>query len=450
MNNQKLSLLVNAVQELSLAKDIETVMAIVRKAARELTGADGASFVLRDRIGDSEYCYYADEDAIGPLWKGSRFPIKACISGWAMLNKSSVVIEDIYKDERIPIDAYEVTFVKSLAMVPIRTMDPIGAIGNYWAAQYMPTAEQVSLLQSLADITAVTLENIKVYDEMDHRVKYRTHALHERNKEITDSITYAERIQKAILPTEELIKKYLPDSFIMYKPKDIVAGDFYWFERIGNINFIAAADCTGHGVPGAMVSVVCSNALNRAINEFGITETGKILDKARELVLETFEKSNEEIKDGMDISLCSINTETNELCWSGANNSLWYIHNNCLGEIKAHKQSVGKTDQPESFPTHRFCLDKGDVVYLVTDGFADQFGGEKGKKYKRRQLEKLLVDTHLGSMEDQKQKLEAELNDWKGNLEQVDDITIIGVRLAEGVNHLSYITNLNLTEPVSV
>ncbi|HEY9045063.1 MAG TPA: ATP-binding protein [Ohtaekwangia sp.] len=178
--NPSMKLLVDTVQELSLARDLETVMRIVRTAARKLTGADGATFVLRD----GNFCFYADEDAIGPLWKGSRFPISICISGWAMLNKKAAVIEDIYVDDRIPVDVYRPTFVKSLAMVPIRTINPIGAIGNYWAEQHIPSEEEVTLLQSLADITAVTLENVNVYSELEQRVKDRTQQVESANKEL--------------------------------------------------------------------------------------------------------------------------------------------------------------------------------------------------------------------------------------------------------------------------
>lgn len=177
---ESVKLLVTTVQELSLARDLDTVMKIVRTAARKLTGADGATFVLRD----GNLCYYADEDAISPLWKGSRFPMDICISGWAMLNRQPAVIEDIYADRRIPADAYRPTFVKSLAMVPIRTIDPIGAIGNYWAVQRQPTEEEVLLLQSLADITAVTMENVNVYAELEQRVKERTLQLEAINKEL--------------------------------------------------------------------------------------------------------------------------------------------------------------------------------------------------------------------------------------------------------------------------
>jgi GAF domain-containing protein len=167
MEIQKLKLLVSTIQKLSLARDINTVTSVVRTAARELTGADGATFVLKD----NDKCYYADEDAIAPLWKGQRFPLSACVSGWAMINKKWVTIEDIYKDERIPIEAYRPTFVKSLAMVPIRTMEPIGAIGNYWAKQHAPTLEEMELLQTLADITSVSIENVYAFNELKEQNK---------------------------------------------------------------------------------------------------------------------------------------------------------------------------------------------------------------------------------------------------------------------------------------
>ncbi len=172
--------LVTAVQDLSLARDLPSVCQIVRRAARELTGADGATFVLRD----DDRCYYIDEDAIAPLWKGKKFPMSACISGWVMNHRQSAVLPDIYADERIPREAYQPTFVKSMAMVPIRTAQPIGAIGNYWAAPHAATANEVKLLQALADSTSVALENIQVYNELEQRVRERTLELQIANHEL--------------------------------------------------------------------------------------------------------------------------------------------------------------------------------------------------------------------------------------------------------------------------
>jgi len=282
--------------------------------------------------------------------------------------------------------------------------------------------------------TRMATEQAEKEAELERRKNTELKLAHDiiavKNKEIVDSINYAKRLQDAILPPLSHIKKSLPDSFVLYKPKDIVAGDFYWMERTGDTILIAAADCTGHGVPGALVSVVCSTALNRTVKEFKITEPGKMLDKLRELVLETFEKSESNVQDGMDISLCSINTKTNEIQWSGAYNSLVYIQNGELKEVEADKQPIGKNDKPVQFTTHNLKLQKGDMLYLLTDGYADQFGGPNGKKFKCKQLEELLLENASQGMEVQKKKLEETLENWKGNLEQVDDILIMGIKLS--------------------
>mgnify|MGYP000044064081 CR=1 FL=1 len=178
--------LVSVIQELSLARELPAVMAIVRAAARELTGADGATFILRD----GALCHYVDEDAIAPLWKGSRFPMTACISGWAMLNRQSVAIADIYADPRIPADAYRPTFVKSLAMVPIRTAAPIGAIGAYWAVTHHADAEEIEILQALADSASMAIDNVELYRSLERRVADRTAKLQALNEEL-DAFAYS-------------------------------------------------------------------------------------------------------------------------------------------------------------------------------------------------------------------------------------------------------------------
>lgn len=172
--------LMKAVQELSMARSLPDVQRIVRTSARELTGCDGATFILRD----NGKCFYADEDAIEPLWKGMRFPMESCVSGWAMLNKDAAVISDIYQDARVPHEAYRPTFVKSMVMVPIRTLDPIGAIGNYWSHERQPTGKEIGLLQALADSTSIAMENIRVYTELEERVRDRTADLEKAKAEI--------------------------------------------------------------------------------------------------------------------------------------------------------------------------------------------------------------------------------------------------------------------------
>lgn len=275
-------------------------------------------------------------------------------------------------------------------------------------------------------------------------VEKQKHLVEAHQKEIIDSITSAKRIQQAILPPTELIKKIFPESFVYYKPKDIIAGDFYWIETIDNFIFIAAADCTGHGVPGALVSVVCSNALNRTVKEFGLRDTGKILDKVTDLVIETFEKSSTDVKDGMDISLLRFENLTSssiekisiEVQWSGANNPLWYFNGNELKKIKADKQPIGKHDNRKSFTAHPIKLfsssdigSSAGLFYLFTDGLPDQFGGSQGKKFMYKRFEENLSAIYKLPMNEQETILEKTFQDWKGALDQVDDVTVIGIKI---------------------
>jgi len=270
---------------------------------------------------------------------------------------------------------------------------------------------------------------IGINSEYEVIVNDQKEAITIKNNEITSSITYAKRIQNAILPPASVVKELLPDSFILYKPKDIVAGDFYWIENINDTILFAAADSTGHGVPGAMVSVICNNALSRSVREFALTQPAHILDKAREIIIREFEKSEEEVKDGMDISLCALNFKTKTLHWAGANNPLLIIRNKEIIEIKPDKQPVGKFSGARPFTDHSIELFANDQIYIFSDGYADQFGGPDGKKFKYKALKQLLLDNHEKSMEEQKKSLDAVLLKWKGNLEQVDDICVIGVKI---------------------
>jgi len=295
----------------------------------------------------------------------------------------------------------------------------------------------VLFLFFVANRLQITKKQKVVIEKQKKDVEMAHQKLEEKAQEILDSISYAKRIQSAILPPLKTVKEQLKNSFILYKPKDVVAGDFYWMESIpGQANnkskvLFAAADCTGHGVPGAMVSVVCNNALNRSVREQGLVTPGKILDNARKIVVEEFEKSDQEVKDGMDIALCSLQQlDTRyQLEYAGANNPLWIIRNGEIIETKANKQPIGKFENPLPYTTHTFELIKGDNIYIFSDGYTDQFGGEKGKKIKANGLRKLLLSIQNKSMDEQKEILDHYFEEWKGNLEQIDDVCIIGVRI---------------------
>ncbi|MGZ4059169.1 MAG: tetratricopeptide repeat protein [Bacteroidia bacterium] len=280
------------------------------------------------------------------------------------------------------------------------------------------------------------------------RIAFQNNLLEEQNKNIVDSIKYAKHIQEAILPPNEILKELLPENFIVYKPKDIVSGDFYWVKEKDEKIYIAVVDCTGHGVPGAFMSIVGRNGLTEALNNLIDPTAAGILDFLNDYVNDTLNQTIEHstIRDGMDIALCVIDKKNKSVQYAGANNPLWIIRSAPISgeeektpygndkrgvEYKPDKQPIGNFigDVSVPFSYKDIQFNKGDIFYLFTDGFADQFGGEKGKKFKYRQLYEKLLAIHQESMESQKCILDKIFDDWKGNLEQIDDVCIIGLRL---------------------
>lgn len=272
--------------------------------------------------------------------------------------------------------------------------------------------------------------------ESNTELELKNEIIEEKNKDIRDSINYALNIQRAVLPPIQKIETELKDYFILYKPKDIVSGDFYWFDTKlstprGNtpaqeIAIIAAVDCTGHGVPGALMSVIGSTILNQTINRATVNNAGSALNAFNKKISETLRA----IRDGMDMSLCVINFESLELQYAGANNPIYIVNNKELREFKATKLAIGADSEHEKvFSNNIIPLQKGDCIYLFTDGYADQFGGVNGKKYKYGKFKELLINIQQHPMPEQRNILEKEFNDWKGNLEQVDDVLVIGIRI---------------------
>jgi len=364
---------------------------------------------------------------IGFLLKYLRLPAAGVLSVFGSFYLAFAVIPVIAKNR------YEKwkKFTNSMfQIIGLMIFDSLGLVflllSVLFKLQHWPGATNLLFSGIILVIAALLLWNKKFEKMFSFQIEAQA-KLEEQHKEITDSINYAKRIQSAILPPNKIVKEYLQDSFILYKPKDVVAGDFYWMEHSDGKVFFAAADCTGHGVPGAMVSVVCNNALNRSVREYGMNTPGDILDKTKELVIKEFEKSEDEVKDGMDIALCCL--EGNKLTYSGAHNPLWIIRDQEIIEIKADKQPIGKFEFEKPFTTHEMDLIKGDSLYIFSDGYPDQFGGEKGKKFKTGNLKKLLLDIQNHPMEKQRELLNDEFERWRGSIEQIDDVCIIGVRI---------------------
>src|SRR5690554_14908 len=259
----------------------------------------------------------------------------------------------------------------------------------------------------------------------------RGEIIKKKNTEIISSINCAKRIQEAMLPDDEEIQKCLCEAFVIYMPKDIVAGDFYWIHNKPSYIYFAVGDCTGHGVPGAMISVMCQTALNRAVLEFSLIQPHRILDKARVLFIEQFNIHNNRFSDGMDISFCLLNKETNILTWAGANNPLYIIKKDSdkVQILKPDKQPIGRFPREKPFSQQEVQLDKGDRVYLFTDGFQDQFGGPKLKKFKPKFFRELLLKTSSLSIPEQRKALIDAFNEWKGDENQVDDVCLLCVKI---------------------
>jgi len=268
----------------------------------------------------------------------------------------------------------------------------------------------------------------KVEERTVELVKQKT-IVEQKNKDITDSINYAKNIQEAILPKAGVDDMFV-DSFIMYRPRDIVSGDFYWIKKDENRLLIAAADCTGHGVPGAFMSILGIAFLNEIIIKNPFIEANEILNLLRDNVIVSLHQTGKEgeSKDGMDLALCVFDIKTGILQFAGANNPMYLIRNNEIKEIKPDKMPVGFHYNIQSFNNNYIELYPGDKVYIFSDGFADQFGGPKGKKFKYAQLKEILLNIYTKPMSEQKTILESTFDNWIGDLEQIDDILVIGVQ----------------------
>jgi len=256
--------------------------------------------------------------------------------------------------------------------------------------------------------------------------------LEEKSKEITDSINYAKKIQTAFIPSDKMFASHFADSFVYFKPKDIVSGDFYWIAERNNKIFYVTADCTGHGVPGGFMTMLGLSFLEEIIIIKGEMNTDAIVNYLRDRIVSTLKQSGDagESKDGMDIAVCCIDKEKNLLSYSGANNPIYIARKGELIEIKADKQPCGFYFELKPFTKKEISLEPNDIIYSFTDGYADQFGGEKGKKFRYKSLEKILLENCNKPLTEQKTILSDSMNNWMGQKhEQLDDILVIGVKI---------------------
>lgn len=365
-------------------------------------------------------------------------------SVWCVRNKKEIFINDNLNEyqkytSKIVVPRGEMP--NSLLFCPMMIGERIvGVITVQSFEKFAYEPQHIDILKTLGTYTAIALENANLVETLEDKVKARTtevvkqkEIIEETNKHITDSIKYAKRIQEAFLPSEKSISEHLKNAFILYKPKDIVSGDFYWIERKGNKILFAVVDCTGHGVPGAFMSIIGFNGLNQIVNEYNYTKPADILTHLNKSISNTLKQHVEDskIRDGMDVAICAIDLDNNKLEFAGAFSPLFILRNNEVLKFKGDKHPIGNFvgTQEFEFTNNEIDLLPEDKIYIFSDGFVDQFGGPNGKKLKYNYFRQLLLDNHKRPMPEQKEKINEFFEAWRTGFEQIDDVCIIGVAI---------------------
>ena len=402
---------------------------------------DTTSFI--ERTGESwyQYQYIYMERTASDLYKGSVIRIVSDVTEQKALFRNEAIRFIMIFTVTMLILAFLIYRKTRVITLPIiKLVENVDRItnGDLRERAEVTGNNEITRLSEKFNMMIAQLESY--YYELEEKVRERTlkiekqkEEIEEQKKHITDSIYYARRIQNAILPSFNLIDKYLRNYFILYLPKDIVSGDFYWMHEADGKFMIAAVDCTGHGVPGAFMSIVGFNQLNHAVNVKKARSAGAILDALNEGVITTLNenKSESSIKDGMDMSLCIVDSETKRAEFAGANNPLILVRNKQIMKFRGDRFPIGafEGENPQKFKNIGIDLIEGDSLYLYSDGYADQFGGPENKKFMSRRFEELLVEISDLPMAMQKEMLIESLKTWMGSNDQVDDILVIGIMI---------------------
>ena len=371
-------------------------------------------------------------------------PLPVALLSYVLRTKKEVVLKNAKTSEQFAMTPYMVSRKpKSVLCVPLLQQGQL--IGLIYMENNLTTgafsSKRLEMIRLLAGQAAISLENALLYDNLEEKVEQRTHELREVNSElqesyrqITDSVNYASRIQEAALPALDAMDKFLDDYFILNKPRSVVSGDFYWAKKIGDKIYVAAADCTGHGVPGALVSMLGMAFLNEVVIHLSNQSTispGNILNELRTKIKAALQqkKGMQSNREGMDISLCILDLKAEQLQFAGAYNPLFLLRNDHLIEIKGDRMPVSQHINEQPFTSHEIPVQKGDMIYLFSDGYVDQFGGESKKKFMKRNFKKLLIEIHKEPAVKQREILLERFNRWKGEHAQIDDVLIFGIRL---------------------
>ncbi len=399
---------------LFLILSIEVIRIIIVSIYRKLDGSRIIGFGVIIMI-----LFFMLFTVLGFIGKSINFNI----SGWSGL---IIGILAIYATSSVPI-SMSIYLAREFSRTSRNLAKKLVEVEDLSAKAIDQEKEKQKILENQKE----TLE-IQVEERTSEIIKQKT-IIEEKNKDITDSINYAKTIQNAILPSKELKQELFPESFVLFKPKDIVSGDFYWFAEKDGKKLIATCDCTGHGVPGALMSMIGNNILNQIVNEKGHTSPDEILNQLHKEIRKSLKQEEQnDTKDGMDIALVTFNTDS-EIEFAGAQRPLWIIRNTedaSLTEIKGDKYAIGglQAEAERKFTNHKITLSKGDRIYVSTDGFADQFN-VSDKKLMTSKFKEILLSIRQKSMPEQEKFLDDYIEDWKGRREQIDDILVIGIKI---------------------
>jgi PAS domain S-box-containing protein len=437
VNYENIKLLSELGVQISSSLEFEDIFESLHESVSELMDAEifGVRLYHKDR-NVIEYKYEFESGERDPIIEVSMDD-KDNYSVWCVENKKEIFINDNHTEyskyvKEVKVPSGEMP--SSLIFYPmIADGDVLGVITVQSFKKKAYNKYHVAMVKTLASYTSSALKNAELYDTLEQKVEERTKELAQKNKDIMSSINYAKRIQNGILPSEIFMNQLLPESFVFYRPRDIISGDFYWVERSAGKVFFAVVDCTGHGVPGALMSIIGKNILDQAVNEKEIDDPSMILTFLRAGLRVAFGadegENGSEVEDGMDLAVCVWDTDERTVSFAGANSNLYLVHDGALEVMKGDKSGVSASNfDMKNYTTHEVEILKGDTIYLSSDGFPDQFGGERMKKYSQRRFQEFLLGLASLPINLQEDKINQEFSDWKGDLDQLDDICVMGVK----------------------
>lgn len=437
VNYENIKLLSELGIQISSSLEFEDIFESLHESVSELMDAEifGVRLYHKDR-GVIEYKYEFESGKRDPIIEVSMED-KDNYSVWCVENKREIVINDNETEFSQYVGEIKVPSGEMPSSLIFYPMIADGEVQGVITVQSFKkkayTKYHVAMVKTLASYTSSALKNAELYDTLEQKVEERTKELAQKNKDIMSSINYAKRIQNGILPSIAFIDQLIPESFVFYRPRDVISGDFYWIERsIGKI-FFAVVDCTGHGVPGALMSIIGKNILDQAVNEKGIEDPSMILTFLRAGLRVAFGADEgdggSEVEDGMDLAICVWDVDERVVSFAGANSNLYLIHDGALEVIKGDKSGVSASNfGMVNYSTHEVEILKGDTIYLSSDGFPDQFGGDRVKKYSQRRFQELLLEVSGLPIALQEDRIEKEFIEWKGELDQLDDVCVMGVK----------------------